>query len=64
MKNKLPKKKQLKVDTEQEELASKEEEIEEEESAVKEDLNLLPRMLKKESLFVTFTGVIESGVFQ
>lgn len=63
MKNKLPRKKELlKIDTEQEELASKSEA--EEEPVEKEDVNLIPRMIKKEALFVTFTGVIETGIFQ
>jgi hypothetical protein len=29
-----------------------------------EDVSLIPRMIKKEALFVTFTGLIETGVFQ
>lgn len=28
-----------------------------------EDINLRPRMVKKDSLFTTFSGTIESGVF-
>jgi hypothetical protein len=37
---------------------------EEEELEEQEELALIPRMLRKEALFVTFTGTIERGVFQ
>jgi hypothetical protein len=44
---------------EQEQLRPEEEELEEQ-----EELALIPRMLRKEALFVTFTGTLDRGEFQ
>lgn len=61
MKNKLPRKKeQQRMELEQEEISSPEEEVQEE----PQEVSLIPRMLKKEALFVTFTGLVEKGSFQ
>lgn len=64
MKAKLPKKQEQKLKQESDEEDEQEEEIEEEPTEEKEeDLTFIPRMIRKDALFVTFTGTIESGLF-
>lgn len=63
MRNKLPKKKEQArpLENEQSEQSLLPEEEEQQEQ---EEIALIPRMLRKEALFVTFTGTLERGNFQ
>jgi hypothetical protein len=68
MKNKLAKKYEKHEQVREEEEGSEEEELKSQSDEVqeiqkKDDASFMLKTLKKDSLFLTFTGMIESGLF-